>query len=47
MRILIVDDEDNIRLVIKEYLKNENYLVDEASNGLEALDKIEKNYYDA
>ena len=46
MRILIVDDEDNIRLVIKEYLKNENYLVDEASNGLEALDKIEKNKYD-
>ena len=46
MKILVVDDEDNIRLAIKEYLEHENYLVDEAVNGNDALDKIENNKYD-
>jgi DNA-binding response OmpR family regulator len=46
MNILVVDDEENIRLVIREYLEHENYLVDEAINGIDALDKIEKNKYD-
>ena len=46
MRILVVDDEILIREVIKEYSLNEGYEVDEASNGEEALELIEKNNYD-
>lgn len=46
MRILVVDDEILIRDVIKEYSLNEGYLVDEASNGEEAVSLIENNDYD-
>ena len=46
MKVLIVDDEELIRNVIKEYCKSENYLVDEASDGEEAINKVEKNTYD-
>ena len=34
------------RDVIKEYLEANNYIVDEASNGIEALEKLENNKYD-
>lgn len=43
MKVLIVDDEQGIREVIKEYALNENYDVIEAENGLEALTKLEEN----
>jgi len=46
MRILIVDDELKIREVVKEYAKVNDYLCDEASNGKEALQMIEKENYD-
>ena len=46
MKVLIVDDEELIRNVIKEYCKFENYLVDEASDGAEAITKVEQNNYD-
>lgn len=43
--ILIVDDEDRIRRLLKMYLERENYLVEEASNGIEAINMIENNDY--
>lgn len=46
MKILVVDDEKMIRKVIKEYCLEENYFVDEAENGIEALDKLNNNTYD-
>ncbi len=46
MKILIVDDEVNIREVIKEYCEAENYLTDTADNGLMALEKLQNNKYD-
>lgn len=46
MKILIVDDEELIRSVIKEYALLEGYLVDEASNGLEAVEKSRNSNYD-
>lgn len=46
MKILMVDDEELIRDVIKEYLEANNYIVEEASNGIEALEKLENNKYD-
>ena len=45
-RILIVDDESNIRELIKKYAQFENYEVDEAVNGLEAIKKAKENHYD-
>ena len=45
MKILVVDDESLIRDVIKEYLSLENYLVDEASDGEEAVKKALENDY--
>lgn len=44
--ILIVDDEQNIRQVIREYCEFEGYHVDEASDGMEAISKVEQMDYD-
>lgn len=46
MTILIADDEEKIREIIKEYCYNEKYQVIEANNGIEVLDKIQKNKVD-
>lgn len=46
MRVLVVDDEKLIRDVIKEYLLLENMKVDEAENGLQAVDEVKHNDYD-
>jgi len=46
MKVLVVDDEELIREVIKEYCVNEKYIVSEATNGLEALEMIKKEDYD-
>ena len=44
--ILIVDDESRIRDIIKEYFDFEQFVYDEASDGLEAIEKIKKTTYD-
>ncbi len=46
MKVLICDDEELIRNVIKEYLLLENYAVVEAANGYEAIDVIKNNDID-
>ena len=46
MKILIIDDEEKIRQVIKEYCEAENYECFEADNGITALDLLKKNNYD-
>ena len=45
-KILIVDDEENIRKVIREYLEFEGFLCFEASNGEEAIKMCKENSYD-
>ena len=45
-RILVVDDEKEIRDLIGIYLSNEGYEVLKASNGLEALELLEKQNAD-
>lgn len=45
-KILVVDDEDRIRQLLKMYLQRENYIVEEASTGNEAYQKIIDNTYD-
>lgn len=45
-RILIVDDEEKIRSLVRKYAEFEGYTVDEAANGLDALTIFDKNAYD-
>lgn len=45
-RVLIAEDEKEIRNIIKEYLGMESYAVDEAENGREALELFSQNRYD-
>lgn len=44
--ILIVDDEANIRRVVREYAEFEGYNVTEAENGMEAVNLCRENDYD-
>lgn len=46
MHILIVDDEELIRSVIKDYILEEHFTCDEADNGESAISLVEKNDYD-
>lgn len=45
-KLLIVDDEKNIREVIREYADFEGFEVDEAANGFEAVEKCKLTEYD-
>lgn len=45
-KLLIVDDEVKIIEVLKEYAEFENYEVDGAENGIEAIEKCKNNRYD-
>ena len=46
MKVLIVDDEEMIRNVLKEYVVFEGDEADEASEGMEAVKKCRENDYD-
>ena len=46
-RILVADDEEKIREVIKEYAQFEGYEVAEAENGMEAVEMCRQNDFDA
>ena len=45
-KILIVDDEQKIREVIREYSEFNGYEVEEAADGMEAVSLCRLNYYD-
>lgn len=45
-KILVVDDEINIRLVVKEYAEFEGYDVKEAENGMQAIDMVKNEDFD-
>lgn len=44
--ILVVDDEEMIRKLVSKYAVFEGHTVDEAENGMEAVEKCRKNKYD-
>lgn len=46
MKLLIVDDETKIQLVLKEYAEFEGYEADTASNGMDAIKMAKENDYD-
>jgi len=45
-RVLVVDDEENIREVLSNYLESMNYEVHTAEDGQDALDKYRKGDFD-
>lgn len=45
-RLLIVDDEEKIREIIKKYAVFEGYETDEATDGMDAVEKCRGNDYD-
>ena len=46
VKILVVDDEERIRRLLKMYLEREGYIIEEAEDGNEALAKSLANDYD-
>lgn len=46
VKVLVVDDEDRIRRLLKMYLEREEFIIDEAENGEIALKKALDNEYD-
>lgn len=45
-RILIVDDEENIREVVREYCELNGWMADEAPDGMDALEMVKNTDYD-
>ncbi len=45
-KILVVDDDANVRFVIREVLQDKRFYIDEACNGKEALKKVSQVPYD-
>ncbi|MYL61637.1 response regulator, partial [Virgibacillus halodenitrificans] len=45
-KILVVDDEERIRRLIRMYLEREDFTVEEADNGTDALELSLNNDYD-
>ena len=45
-RILLAEDEEVLRMLIVDTLEDEDYIVDEAADGSEAMDLLQKNHYD-
>ena len=44
--VLVVDDDERIRRLLRMYLERENFEIDEADNGKDALDLALQNDYD-
>jgi len=45
-RIIVIDDDDGIRQVVSTALSNKGYMIATASNGKEAIQKSQTNFYD-
>ena len=44
-RILVVDDDDAIRVMVERILRREKFEVDTARDGFEAIEKLSRNDY--
>lgn len=45
-KVLVVDDEEILRMLLTDTLEYEGFVVEEAVDGLQALQKIQENHYD-
>lgn len=45
-KILLVEDESRIREMVKEYLENEGFIITEAADGAEGLEKFKNSEFD-
>ncbi len=45
-KILIVDDEEDVRLFLADFISERDFIVDTAADGEEALEKVKKEKYD-
>jgi len=45
-RILLAEDEEVLRMLVVDTLEDEDYVVDEAADGMEAIQLLESNTYD-
>ncbi len=45
-RLLVVEDEEILRITIMDHLLHQGWDVDEAENGLDALELVKKKSYD-
>ena len=46
LHILVVDDDDRIRSLLKDYLTNNQYIVSTAENAEQAKKKLEEHMFD-
>lgn len=46
VKLLIVEDDDRIREILVKYMKNENFEIDEAPDGRNAVKLLDDNMYD-
>ncbi len=46
-RILVVDDDESVRETFTAILEENGYIVDTAENGRDAIEKANKNFYNA
>ncbi|MFH1961628.1 MAG: sigma-54 dependent transcriptional regulator [bacterium] len=46
MKLLIVDDEKKILMLLKQFLQDEGYEVETAENGFKAIERIQENAFD-
>jgi DNA-binding NtrC family response regulator len=44
-RILVVDDDESIRITLEAILKSEGYCVQTAENGKQAIEKTSSSYH--
>lgn len=44
-RILLADDEEALRELLREQLSAQGYAIDEAQDGVEAVEKLQQNSY--
>jgi DNA-binding response OmpR family regulator len=42
-KVLLVEDEDQLRRVMKDLLEREGYIVSEARDGIQALDQVDRH----
>ncbi|MGE7608191.1 response regulator transcription factor [Peribacillus frigoritolerans] len=45
-RILLAEDEEVLRMLVVDTLEDEDYVVDEAADGMEAVQLLESNTYE-